>query len=68
MSGRTKLASERASNGRGAPHRKISAAQDHREGQLRQGEAGQTHPHRQGGRHQDHRQNTGTILQKNTEI
>ena len=55
LSGRAKLPSQRASNRRGATHRKISAAQDDREGQLRQSEARQTHPHWQGGRHQDHR-------------
>ena len=54
-SGRAKLSSQRASNRGGATHRKISAAEDDREGQLRQGEARQTHPHWQGGCHQDHR-------------
>ena len=67
MSGRAELPGVWATDGGGAAHRQVPATQDHRQGQLRQGQARQAYPHRQGGRHQDHRQNTGEIehLEKN---
>lgn len=41
--------------GRGA-HRQVQTAEDDRQGQLREGEAGEARAHLEGGRDQDHRQ------------
>ncbi len=35
---------------RGAPHRQVPPPQDHRQGELRQGQAGQAHTHGEGGK------------------
>merc|ERR1719206_1096570 len=38
----------------GTSHWEVQTPQDHWQGELRQGQAGQTHPNGQGGRYQDH--------------